>query len=104
MDLIGDFSDVLYLVTLALTAVGVFAFIDAALRPAQAFVAAGKLTKPAWLVIVALSTFVLYLFGFISFFGIPALVAMIVYFVDVRPAVRNVTRGGSGSVGPYGPW
>ena len=83
---------------------GSFAFIDAALRLAQAFVAAGKLTKPAWLVIVGLSTFVLYLFGFISFFGIPALVAVIVYFVDVRPAVRNITRGGSGSVGPYGPW
>ena len=104
MDLVGDFSDVLFLVTLALTAFGVFAFIDASLRPAQAYVAAGKLTKPAWLAIVGISTFVLYIFGFISFFGIPALVAVIVYFVDVRPAVRNVTGGGSGSVGPYGPW
>jgi len=104
MDLVGDFSNVLYLVTLALAAVGVFALIDAAIRPAQAYVAAGKLTKPAWLAIIGISTFVLYLFGFISFFGIPALVAVIVYFVDVRPAVRNVTGGGSGSVGPYGPW
>jgi Protein of unknown function (DUF2516) len=35
-------------------------------------------------------------------FGIIAMVAAIVYLVDVRPAVRGVRRGGG--AGPYGPW
>jgi hypothetical protein len=35
-----------------------------------------------------------YLFGgLLSFFGIPALVAALVYLVDVRPAVRGTSGG-----------
>lgn len=70
-----------------------YALIDALLRPDQAFVAAGKLTKPAWLVILALA-FVIGLVGLdslVGIFNIAGLIAAIVYLVDVRPAVRALT-------------
>ena len=68
-------------------------FEGAAVRRSDAFVAASKLTKPAWLAITGVSTVVLLFFGVISFFGIPAIVALLVYLVDVRPAVREVSGG-----------
>ncbi|MEO8106736.1 MAG: DUF2516 family protein [Actinomycetes bacterium] len=78
-------------------ALGVFTFIDALTRPTAAFVAAGKLTKPIWLAITGVSALVLFPFfrpfGLFSFFGIPALVAVLVYFLDVRPAVRGMSGG-----------
>lgn len=78
-------------------AVAAFTFVDALMRPTGAFVAAGKLTKPIWASITGVSALVLfpYFFGLFSFFGIPALVAALVYLVDVRPAVRGTSGGGS---------
>ena len=38
---------------------------------------------------------VVYFFGLMSFFGLPAIIASIVYLVDVRPAVRGLRRGNS---------
>ena len=83
----------LYYGTLALT---VWAFVDAVIRPAPGYVAAGKLTKPAWLGITAVAAFVIYLMGPMTFLGLPAVVAAIVYLVDVRPAVRGLPRGNAG--------
>jgi hypothetical protein len=82
------------LLELACLAVGVWALIDCAVRGTAAFPAAGKLTKPAWLAITGGAALVQYLFAALSIFGIAALVASIVYLVDVRPAVRQVQRGG----------
>jgi hypothetical protein len=77
---------------LALTA---WAFIDALIRPAPGFVAAGKLTKPGWAAITGLSVAIVYWFGPMSFLGLPAVIAAVVYLVDVRPAVRGLKRGNS---------
>jgi hypothetical protein len=76
------------------------AFVDAAIRPASAYVAAGKLTKQAWLLILGILFAASFL---ISLFFIAGIVAALVYFVDVRPALIAV-RGGGSSQGPYGPW
>ena len=99
-------------------ALGVFAFVvqlvalvDGARRRADAFVAAGKMTKQRWVIILAVAAAI----GFISFNGaflsplnflnIIAFVAATVYLVDVRPALNQVQGGGRGSThGPYGPW
>jgi len=78
-----------------------WAFVDALFRPSTAFVAAGKLTKPAWVGITGVSALVEFsmtpfaLFGvpFAGFLWLPAVVAAIVYLVDVRPAVRGLQRG-----------
>jgi hypothetical protein len=104
VDLIGHFFSLLSLVTLVFVGCAVFALIDALLRRPDAFVAAGKLTKPAWAIILGLSALLLFWFSVLSFFGLPAMVAIIVYFVDVRPAVRGLTGGSRGNEGPYGPW
>ncbi len=74
-------------------ALAAWAFVDALIRPAVGFVAAGKLTKPAWAAITGLATAVVYWSGPMSFLGLPAVIAAIVYLVDVRPAVRGVQRG-----------
>jgi len=77
----------------AALALHVFAFVDATIRPNAGYVANERLTKPAWMGITALAAVVTYLSGPISFLGIPALVASIVYFVDVRPALRGTSQG-----------
>ena len=84
--------EVLYWGVLALA---LWAFVDALVRPATGFVAAGKLTKPGWAAITALAALILFWQGPMSFLGLPAVIASVVYLVDVRPAVRGLRRGNS---------
>jgi hypothetical protein len=78
------------LVWLAILAVQVYALVDAAVRPPAAYAAAGKLTKQAWVSILAVALVVGQLLSLFSALGLAAVVATIVYFVDVRPALRRV--------------
>lgn len=86
-----------------------WAFVDAVRRPAQAFVAAGKQTKPLWLIILGVATVIglgYSTLGGMSLIGIlpiAAFVAAAIYLTDVRPKVSQF-RGGGSSTGPYGPW
>ncbi len=87
-----------------------FALVDALRRPASAFVAAGKQTKPIWLIILGVSTIVGLGYAFYvggpsatSILPVAAFVAAAIYLVDVRPKVREFKTGSSRS-GPYGPW
>ncbi|GAB3661932.1 hypothetical protein GCM10027596_22640 [Nocardioides korecus] len=78
----------------ALLAVKVFAFVDAASRRKDAFVAADKMTKPAWLLILGLTVVVALVLdqrplGILSIIGT---VAAFVYVLDARPALVSVTR------------
>ena len=94
----ASFDGLVFLVlTWAALGLTAWAFVDALIRPAAGFVAAGKLTKPAWAAITGLSIAVTYFFGPISFLGLPAIIAAVVYLVDVRPAVRGLRRGNSGN-------
>ena len=99
------FFEVLYI---AAFAVEVWAFIDALRRPAQAFPAAGKQTKPLWLIILGVATVIglgsstVGAGTLISILPLAAFVAAAIYLTDVRPKVREF-RSGSSS-GPYGPW
>ncbi len=88
----GLVFDVLRYGTLAL---GLWAFIDALVRPAAGYVAAGKLTKPGWAAITGLAVLVIFWMGPMSFLGLPAVIAAVVYLVDVRPAVRGLRRDNS---------
>jgi hypothetical protein len=89
-----------------------WAFIDAIRRPASAFVAASKQTKPLWLVILGVALVIglggavgsLALFSFLPIIGF---VAAAIYLTDVKPKVSQFkgNSGGSGThMGPYGPW
>lgn len=76
-------------------ALALWAFVDALIRPAAGFVAAGKLTKPGWAAITGLAVLVIFFFRPMSFLGLPAVIAAVVYLVDVRPAVRGLRRDNS---------
>lgn len=81
------------LLTLVLLVVKLYALVDAVLRPSQAYLAADKLTKTAWMWILGLSVAFALLpgqsFGLI---GLVGTVAAFVYLLDVRPALADVTR------------
>lgn len=105
----GTFFSVLHVILLALLVFKIFAFVDAAVRPAAAYEAAGKLTKVAWLLFLGIAAAFDFFFGSVtSILTILGTVAVIVYVVDVRPALRQVAprsrKGSSSQNGPYGPW
>jgi Protein of unknown function (DUF2516) len=100
---------------LAIAALGFegFAFFDAIRRPAQAFLAAGKLNKPLWLVITGVATAIGIgtaasgSFSAVGILSVVAFVASAIYLTDVKPKVKDFRGGGTGSgthMGPYGPW
>ena len=76
----------------ALMAVKVWAFVDALMRPAPAYVAAEKLTKNAWLLILGLTVVSAFLFRPMGLLSIAGTVAAFVYILDVKPALVSVTR------------
>ncbi len=95
----------LLLLTLGGLGIMVFALVDALRIRAEAFPAAGKLTKNIWLVILGIALAAnLALFNILSIFGIAGVIAAAVYLLDVRPAVRQVGGGRGRDDGPYGPW
>lgn len=83
---------VLAVITLAIFVVQAWAFIDAVSHRAEAFPAAGKMTKPAWLIIlgIALAAHML-IWSPASFLNIIGTVAALVYLADARPALRELT-------------
>jgi hypothetical protein len=79
--------------------VGGYAFVHALMQRSDAFTAADKLTKPAWLGITGASLLVLIVFqggprSSGALFWLAALVAVLVYIVDVKPNVTRVQGGG----------
>lgn len=72
-------------IALGMALVKLFALVDAATRPAQAFPATGKQTKPFWLIVLVVAVLSTFL-GFLSIIGF---VAALVYLLDVRPAIRE---------------
>ncbi|MFZ3569072.1 DUF2516 family protein [Streptomyces sp. BH097] len=105
------FANVMWLLSMALIIFSGFALVDAAVRREDAYRAADKKTKPFWLIILGIAFVVNLLFPILSFLPIIGLIATIVYMVDVRPAVKQISGGGGGrkgrgssSDGPYGPY
>jgi Protein of unknown function (DUF2516) len=96
-----------WVLLLAAFVVETWAFVDALIRPGQAFRAAGKQTKPLWLIILGVA-FIIGIAGaigelaLISIFPIAAFVAAAIYLADVRPKVKSMKPGQR--TGPYGPW
>ncbi|MCP2259452.1 Protein of unknown function (DUF2516) [Streptoalloteichus tenebrarius] len=87
---------ILQIIDWAVLPVGIYAFVHALMQRADAFTAADKLSKPAWLGITAAGTAALLLFnlgGAGVMFWIAGLVAVLVYIVDVRPRVIEAQRG-----------
>lgn len=85
-------NTLLTIVTLVILVAAVWAFVDALTRRSEVFEAAGKLTKPAWLLLLGLTLVVNLLFGAVSILGFIGIVITLVYFLDVRPALSELTR------------
>ncbi|MET9885141.1 DUF2516 family protein [Streptomyces sp. NPDC006430] len=106
----GFDNGVLPLLGFAMLALAVLAFVFALLAREDAYRAAEKQTKTFWLVILGVTVVVDFFLGML-FLQIAGLVASIVFMVDVRPALKQVSGGGRGrrsggssSDGPYGPY
>jgi Protein of unknown function (DUF2516) len=86
-------SGLTLIASLAMFAVQGWAFIDAVSHKPEAYVAADKLTKPAWLIIlgIALAAHML-IWSPMSFLNLIGAVAAIVYLVDARPVLRSLSR------------
>lgn len=105
--LLEGFNSILGLIFTAMTVLAVVAFVMAAIAREDAYRAADKQKKPFWLIILGIAV-VVNLWVPMLFLQIAGLIASIVFFVDVRPALKAVSggrrRGGSSSDGPYGPY
>ncbi|MEV5986024.1 DUF2516 family protein [Streptomyces sp. NPDC052051] len=109
--LMTAFGGLMWLLFTAILVLAVVALVMAALFRDDAYRAADKQNKGFWLIILGLTVAVNLLVP-ILFLQIIGLIATIVFFVDVRPALSQVSgggwgrrrRGGSSSDGPYGPY
>jgi hypothetical protein len=100
LSVVGSVHSFLFFLGLVVLGVDLWALIDASIRPAPAYVSAGKRTKGFWVAVLAAAA----AFFWIGFFALIGLVAAIVYLVDVRPALREVSGGRGSGGGPYGGW
>nr|WP_033322484.1 MULTISPECIES: DUF2516 family protein [Streptomyces] len=105
MTAFGGFMSLLFLGMLVLAVV---ALVMAAMARDDAYRAADKQNKMFWMIMLGVTVAVNLLVP-ILFLQIAGLIATIVFFVDVRPAIKQVSggggrRGGSSSDGPYGPY
>jgi hypothetical protein len=72
--------------------VQIFAFVNSLLYPAEAYDAAGKLTKTTWCTILGLGVVLQFVFVNLPLIGIILFVAALVYLADVRPALAGLRR------------
>jgi multisubunit Na+/H+ antiporter MnhG subunit len=81
--------------TLFIFALQAWAFVDAVSHRPDAYLAADKMTKTTWLIIlgIALAAHML-IWSPLNFLNLIGAVAAIVYIVDVRPVLRSVTGRG----------
>jgi len=88
----GLAGTVLMILGFVVFAMTVYAFVHAAMQRSDAYTAAGKLTKPVWLVILGVSALLSFPYlGLLSIMGpIIAACAAGVYVVDVRPKLLEI--------------
>jgi hypothetical protein len=93
---------------LGLLGLKIYATVDCMRYSNAHFVSAGKRSRTLWLTLTCLSLAFHLITDPINILNIAGTVASIVYLVDVRPALQQVSgRGGDnrrGNMGPYGPW
>jgi SNF family Na+-dependent transporter len=90
----------------ALLGIKVFALIDALRYTNNQYVSAGKRSRTLWLELTGLSLAFHLITNVLDLVSLAGTIASIVYLVDVRPALQQVSgRGGNrNNMGPYGPW
>jgi hypothetical protein len=92
MDVFAVESYLTLLMMVVLLAVTIFAFVNSLLYSAESYVAAGKLTKPAWNIILGLAVLLQLIPAGLFIVRIALLIAALVYLADVRPALAGLRR------------
>ena len=92
MDVLGIEGPIMLAVFFVLLAVKIYAFVSSLTFSAESYVAAGKLTKPAWTIILGLGVVLQLIGGGILILSIAFTIAAFVYLADVRPALAGLTR------------
>lgn len=96
LNIIAVINIVIFVVSIV---VELWALIHCALQRNDAFNAIGTLSKGMWLAILGgtiLLSFILAFSMFGQMFVLLALTAALVYLLDIRPAIRDITSGGGG--------
>ena len=92
-DLFSLQNNLMLVLALILFVCKAVAFVDAATRPAALFVAAGKQTRPFWLLILGLALLVnMVMWNPIGILNVIGVVAAFVYLADARPAMKALRR------------
>ncbi len=91
MEIFAIENNVSLVVFVVLLAVKLFAFVNSLLWSAESYEAAGKLTKPAWTVILGIGVLLQFL-GILFILSIAFTIAAFVYLADVRPALAGLRR------------
>ncbi|HEX8079154.1 MAG TPA: DUF2516 family protein [Jatrophihabitans sp.] len=85
-------NGLLLVLFLGVLALQLWALVDCVTRKAPAFPAAGKLTKPTWILLTAIAVAPVALLqnvtNLLAYIGI---IVSCVYLADVRPAVREIS-------------
>lgn len=93
VDVFGIQGGIMLAVFFVLLAVKIYAFISSLTFSAESYQAAGKLTKPAWTIILGLGVVLQLLFGGgVLILSLAFTIAAFVYLADVRPALAGLTR------------
>lgn len=87
-----ELQNVMRVILVALLLVKAFAFVSSLRYPAEAYEAAGKLTKPAWCAItgIGFAAQLLLAGSPLNIIGLVFTIAALVYLADVRPALAEV--------------
>jgi hypothetical protein len=96
----GWVGDVTYGINIVVLVVSLglegWAFFHALLQKAEAFPAVETLQKGVWLALIGGTVLASILFfAFKMIFAMIALIAALVYLLDVRPRIREISNGGS---------
>lgn len=93
MQTIRNIEDGLLLVVLlGVLALQLWALVDCVTRKAPAFPAAGKLTKPTWILLTAVAVApAIFLHNAVNLLAFIGIIVSCVYLADVRPAVREIS-------------
>ena len=75
-----------------LLVIKIFAFVNALLYSAESYVAADKLNKPTWCILLGIAVVLQLLPLPLTIVNLAMTVAALVYLVDVRPALVGLRR------------
>ena len=92
MDVFAVQGTIMLVVFFVLLVVKIYAFGSSLMFPSEAYQAAGKLTKPAWCLILGLGVVLQMVGSPIGVLSIVFTIAAFVYLADVRPALAGLRR------------